>query len=188
MRHRDRNRETESELTHLFKNNLSDISREFLYTSHAGSFFMWGVSLTHPVMASFFFFFYLRSFSHTSRTGFIFIWEVSLAHPMLVSFWSGEFLLHILCWLHLYLGSFSYTSALASFLCREFLIHIPCCLQFYARSFSYTFCAGFSFYLGSFSYSSHAGFTFYRWSFSYTSHAGFNFIWGVSLTHPIQIS
>jgi len=46
----------EPELTHLFKNNSFDISlyREFLYTSHAGFFSMWEISLKHP----FFFFFF----------------------------------------------------------------------------------------------------------------------------------
>ena len=113
-RHRDRNREREPELTHLFKNNLFDISlyREFLYMSHAGFFFMWGVSLTHPVLASIL---------------------------------SGEFLLHIPCWLQFYLGSFSYTSR-AGFICmREFLLHILSWLHLYAGSFSYTSHAGFFF-------------------------------------------
>ena len=84
------------------------------------------------------------------------------------------FLLHIPCWLHFYLGSFSYTSHAGfilksgeflwhipfwtSFSCGEFLLHIPCWLHFYLRSFSDT------------------------------SHAGFIFIWGVSLTHPLLIS
>ena len=98
--------------------------------------FMWGVSLTHPVLASFlcgefllhircWLHFYAGSFSYTSRAVFFFL------------FLSGEFLLHILCWLHFYVGSFSYTShagffvsiwgvplphlMLASFLSVEFL-------------------------------------------------------------------
>ena len=126
----------------------------FSYTSHADFVFMWGVSLTHPVLPSF-----------LSK-------GVSLTHPVLSSFFclflfcflfvlflSGEFLLHIPCWLHFYIGSFSYTSHAAflkiifgsfsytsragfiftwvvplkhpvrpSFLCGEFLLHIPCCL------------------------------------------------------------
>ena len=92
---------------------------------------------------------------------------------MLASFLCGEFLLHIPCWLHFYVGSFSYTSragfifmwgvslthpVLASFLCGEFLLHIPCWLHFYVGSFSYT------------------------------SRAGFIFMWGVSLTHPVLAS
>ena len=140
-------------------------------TSHAGFIFIWGVSLTHPVLASFlfgefllhipcwfhfylasfsytshapasfsytshaafffffFFFFFLNlgSFSYTSRAGFIFIWGVSLTHPVLASFLFGEFLLHIPCWFHFYLASFSYTS------------HAP-------ASFSYTSHAAFFFF------------------------------------------
>ena len=94
------------------------------------SFFIGGVSLTHPVLASFlsgrfvlhipcwfFFHFYLGSFSYTSHAGLIFMGGgggggVSLTHPMLASFLSGEFLLHI-PWL-------------ASFLSGQFLLHIPC--------------------------------------------------------------
>ena len=104
-RHRDRNREREPELTHLFKNNSFEISLclELLYTSHASFFFMCGVSLTHPVLAYFL---------------------------------SGEFLLHIPCWLTFCLGSFSYTSR-----------------------------AGLIFPLGSVSYTSRAGFIF-MWGFS----------------------
>ena len=71
------------------------------------------------------------------------MWGVSLTHPVLASFLSGEFLLHIPCWLHFYVGSFPYTSRasfifiwgislthpiMASFLCGEFLLHTPCCL------------------------------------------------------------
>ena len=81
----------------------------FSYSSHVGFLFIWGVFLTHTVLVSFF------------------IWEVSLTYPMLASWLSGEFLLHIPCWLHLYLGSFSYTShtGFFIFLSREFLLHIP---------------------------------------------------------------
>ena len=92
---------------------------------------------------------------------------------MLVLFLSGEFLLHSPCWLHFYLGSFSYTSRagfifllqvsithpmLALFFCGEFLLHIPCWLFF------------LFFNLG---------------SFFYTSRAGFIFMRGVSFTHPV---
>ena len=91
-------------------------------SSCSSSFFMWGVSLRHPMLALFF---YLGSFSYTSRAGFIFIWGVSLTHslPVLIFIWGvshthpvlssvlcKEFLLHISCWLHFSLGSFSYTS------------------------------------------------------------------------------
>ena len=154
----------------------------FSYTSRAGFNFIWGVSLTHPVLASFFFSeefllhipcllvfvffsllhiwlqFYLGSFFDAIRAGFSFIWGVSLTHPVLASVLSGEFLFHIPCWLHLYARSFSYASwaglicirgvclthpVLASFFIwgvslthpilgwfffGEFLLHIPCWL------------------------------------------------------------
>ena len=104
----------------------------FSYTAGAGFTFLWGVSLKHSVLASFFnlgclaytpswLHFCLGSFSYTSRAGFIFIWGVSLKHPVLASFffmWGvslthtmltlflcGEFVLHMPCWLHFYLGS-----------------------------------------------------------------------------------
>ena len=143
------------------------------------SFFMWEVSLTHPVLASFF---YLGSFPQTSRAGFIFMWGVSLKHPGLASFLCREFFLHILSWLPFYAGSFSYTSR-AGFL-------------FYLGSFSYTSRAGFIFLwrvslthpmLAFFFFS----FSFFPsflnlGSFSYTSGAGFIFMQGVSLSHPVM--
>ena len=155
---------------------------------------MWGVSLTHPILASlyagsclayrvltfyfyflssflFSFIFYLGNFSYTSRVCFFFLffWGIPLTHPVLASFLSGEFLLHIPRWLHFYAGCLLYISCWL-FLCGEFHLHIPCCLHFYAGSFSYT---------------SRAGFPFYQLRFSYTSHAGFIFIWGIFLTHPM---
>ena len=123
----------------------------FSYTSHAGFIFLWAVSLTHPLLASLLNLgsfsdtsrsglpFHVGRFSYTSLAGFIFIWGVSLTHPVLALFASGEFLLHIPCWLHFYLGSFSYTSHAGfifiwgvslthpmrvSFLSGEFLLHI----------------------------------------------------------------
>ena len=93
------------------------------------SFLISGVSLTHPVLVLWIF---CSSFSYTSHAGFIFIRGVSDTHPVLVSFLFGEFLLHI-----------------------------PCCLHFYLGSFSYTYRAGFIFYLGSFSYTSRAGFMYF---------------------------
>ena len=146
-------------------------------------FLSWGVSITHPALAftcgkfllhiPCWLYIYLGSFSCTSRSGFIFIWGVSLTHPTLALIFcgefltppmlalkknnSGEFLLHIPCWLHFYAGSFADSSrtGFIYFLSRVFLLHIPC-----LRYFS----------LG---------------SFSYTSHTGFIFIWGFSLTHPM---
>ena len=70
--------------------------------------FMWGVSLTHPML------FYVRSFSHAfdaiSCREFLlniicyFIWGVSLTHPLLF-----------------YVGDFSYMPHVIS--CVEFLLH-----------------------------------------------------------------
>ena len=157
--------------------------------------FMWGVSLTHPLLPIIFyagsfpytsragFPFYQLRFSYTSHAGFIFLWRVSLTclmlvsffnlgdsftHPVLASFVSGEFLLHIPCYLqefllhipcrlHISVGSFSYTSragfifiwgvslrhpVLTLFLCGEIFLHISGCIDVYARSFSYTSRAG----------------------------------------------
>ena len=256
----------------------------FTYTSHTGFIFIWGVSLTHPALASFlcgefllhipcwlhfyggsftyfiytfpgffsffffffFFFFNLRSFSYTSHTRFIFIWGVPHTHPVLPAFLSGEFLLHIPFLLYFCVGSFSYTShscfifvwgvslthpmlafshsfsSSSSFIfySGEFLLHIPCWLHFHPGSFSFTSHSCFIFVWGvslthpmlaytsrtdfisiwgvslthpmlafshSFSlfFSSLFSFFFILGSFSYTSRAGFIFIWGVSLTHPM---
>ena len=186
-RHSDRNRETEPELTLLFKNNSFDISlyREFLYTSHAGFFFMWGVSLTHPVLASFLYgefllhipcwlHFYAANFSYTFRAGFFFSFVSGefVTHSALAWFFCGEFLLHIpwffcgefflhiRCWLlFVLIWGLSLTHpVLASYLCGEFLLHTPYWLYFYLGSFSYISCAGFI------------------------------CIWGVSLTHPVLAS
>ena len=163
---------------------------------------MWGVSLTHPVLASFlcgefllhipcWLNVYVGSFSYTSHADFVFMSGVSLTHPVLPSFlcgeffytpififififYRGEFLLHIPCWLHSYVGSFSYTShadffmlgvslthpVLASFLYGEFLLHIPCWLHFYLGSFSYTSRAVLIFMQGIFFFTSRDGFGF----------------------------
>ena len=115
----------------------------------------------------FWLYFYLESFSYTSRAGFTILcgvslirpipplkkimWRVSLTHPMLASFLSGEFLLHIPCWLYLYLRSFSYTSragvifiykgvslthpVLVLLFFGEFLLDIPCWLLFFLLFF-----------------------------------------------------
>ena len=139
------------------------------------------------------------------------MWGVSLTHPVLASFLCGEFLLHIPCWLHFYVGSFSYTSragfifmwgvslthpVLASFLCGEFLLHIPCCLDSYEGAslqhpvlvsfFLFSFFLSFFYILsGEFLLHIPCWLHFYLGSLSYTSRAGFIFIWGVSLKHPM---
>ena len=146
-------------------------SGEFLFHTPYLFLFIWGISLTHPVLAFFggsnltsFFsgefllhipcwlLFYLGSFSYTSHACFIFFCGGFLLHMLasifFFSFSSGEFLLHIPCWL---LFSF--------FLSGEFLLHIPCLLYFSVGSFSYTSMLAFSFF--------------------------FFFISGVSLTHPM---
>ena len=132
---------------------------------------------------------------------------------MLASFLSGEFLLHIPCWLRLF----------NLFLSVEFVLHIPCWTVFSVGSFSYRFIADFVlmwgvslthpvlassffffffsffffsfsflylFYLGSFPYTSPVGFFSFLClgSFSYTSHVGFTILWGVSLTHSVMAS
>ena len=109
--------------------------RRFSYTYHAGFIFLWGVSLTHPMLVFFFLFFLnLASFSYICY----------ISAP--ASFLCGEFLLHIPCWVCIYEGSFSYTSRpafifmlgvsltypmLSWFLCRQFLLHIPWCFFFW---------------------------------------------------------
>ncbi len=120
----------------------SFLSRTFSDTSHADFIFIAGVYLTHPVVALLLFLLLSREF------------------PVLASFLSWEFLLHIPCWLHFYLGSFSYTS-------------LP----------------GFTFLWGvSLTRPMLASFLFNLRSFSYTSSAGLVFIWGVSLKHPVPVS
>ena len=134
---------------------------------------------------------------------------------MLAKFVSGEFLLHIPCWRHFYLGSISYTSHAAFIFIwgvsltppflpliwsADILLHFPCSFHFYRDSFSYKSCAVFIFFVGSFSYTSRSGVIF-MWAVSLT-HPMLDeflsrkfllhipcwllfFIWGVSLTHPV---
>ena len=115
--------------------------------------------MTHPMLASF-----------LSRAG-------SLTYPVLASLLSGEYLLHIPCWLYFSVGSFSYTSQAGFFFffffffffqSGEFVLYIPCWLNFYVGSFSYTSPAALS--------------------FSYTPHGVLIFMQGVSLTHPVLAS
>ena len=103
-------------------------------------------------------------FSYTSRAGFIYVWGVSLTHPVLASFLSGEFLLHIPCWLHFYARSFTCTSR-TSFI-------------FYLRSFSYTPMLAYFFLF------------FFLWGVCLT-HPEFlslSLMWWFSLTHPMLAS
>ena len=133
------------------------------------------------------------------------MWGVSLTHPVLALILSGDFLLHIACWL---LPFF--------FLSGEFLLHIQCSflLLFYLESFSYTSRAGFIFMWGvsfthpvpalilsgTFPALTHPMSLFLSGefplqtlfcnpgSFCYTSRAGFFSLTGVSLTHLVLAS
>ena len=140
--------------------------------------------------------FFLENFSYTSHACFIFLWRVSLTHAGLFclfyfSFLSGEFLLHIPCWLHFYLGSLLYTyfclgsflhilgwlilSLIFFFFCGEFLslsLSLSLSLRYLKKNNNNIFCL-FLFLF------------FHQGSFSYTSRAGFIFNWGVSLTYPV---
>ena len=101
---------------------------------------IWGVPLTHPMLASFLCGEFLLTHS-VLASSFLFIWGVSLTHPTLALFLPEVFLIHILCRLHFYLGSFSYTSCagfiflwgvslthrmIALFFCGKFLLHFSC--------------------------------------------------------------
>ena len=151
----------------------------FYYTSRVGFIFMWGVSLTHPMLASFLcgefplhtpccLYFYAGSFSYTSR-GSLYI------YILIYSTW-GMSLLYI--YYIYYLGNVSNTSSANvclilhwGSLSEEFLLHIPA-----------------SFLSGVFLLHTLRWLHFYAESFSYTSRAGFIFIWGVSFTHPVLAS
>ena len=144
-------------------------------------FLIWGVSLPHPLLASFlcgefllhipyWLHYYFGSFSYTSRVGLFFIYFYLIC---LIGVW-GEFFLHIPCWL--LLPFFFIFFFFSSFL---YLVHIPCSffLLFFFSCFFFLEGGGvgvgrfFSFFLGG--------------GFSYTSRDGFIFIWGVSLIHPL---
>ena len=146
-------------------------------------------------------------------TSFLFFlsWGVSITHPVL-AFTCGEFLLHIPCWLYIYLGSFSCTSRsgfifiwgvslthpkLALIFCGEFLTPPMLALKkmyFWGVSLTHPMLA--SFLCGEFRRLIPCWLYFYLGSFSYTSHSCFIFsvgrggwaellYWGVSLTHPM---
>ena len=111
----------EEELSEKWTQNIKEDKRNTLSQRSPG-FFVWGVFLTHPLLASFCGEFLLHilcwllsvgSFSYTSCAGF-FLWGVSLTHLVLASL-CGEFLLHIPCWpLYIYVGYLSYISMPAS--------------------------------------------------------------------------
>ena len=193
----------------------------FSYTSHASS---------SSSSSFFFFFFYAGSFSYTSRAALIFMRGVSLTYPVLSCFLCKEFLLHIpccflfsflffwggggggllhiQCWFHFYVWSFSCISHAGVIFIWEYLLRIACWFHFYLGSFSYTSRASFHWISGHISFIFMWGISlthpmltlflcgkfllhipcclhFSAWSFSYTSHADFVFMWKVSLTHPV---
>ena len=173
----------------------------FFYTSRSGFIFIWGVSLKHPVLASF-------------------LCGVFLLYIPCWLCLCGEFLLHNPCCLHFYVGTlthpvlaffsfffkfffygafvfyvgwFSYISragfffflsyffiwgvslthlVLALIWPSDFLVHIPCWLQFNQESFSYTSQAGFVL-CGEFILHIPSWLPFHVGSLSYTSRAGF---------------
>ena len=137
---------------------------------------------------------YLRSFSYTSRSGFIFIWGVSLTHPTFAlifcgeflthpmlafnKIYSGEFLLHILCWLHFYAGSFADSSRTGFISIWGVSLTHPMLALFFGGGGMGRGGGGGALILGSFSYTSHARFFFFF----------FFLIYGFSLTDPALAS
>ena len=188
------------------KKNLGSFS----CTSRAGLIFMWGVSVTHTVLALFLSGEFLL---HMPCCLLVLSGEFLLHIPCWLLVLSGEFHFHISCLLYFYAGSFSYTThagfffffffyfifiwgvslthaVLASFLSGKFHLLIPCWLHFSLGSFSYTSYASFII-TREFRYTSRAVIYIYLYiyiylgCFSYTIHHGFIFMLGVSLTHPV---
>ena len=114
------------------------------------------------------------------------------------------FLLHIPCWLHFYLASFSYTfragfnfiwgvtlkhAILDLHLCVEFLLYNPMVASFFSFfliwGVSLTHPVLASFLCGEFLLNIPCSRDFYVGSFSYTSHVDFVFMCEFSLTHPM---
>ena len=159
----------------------------FSYTSRAGFTFLWGVSLRHPMLASFLsFIFHQGSFSYTSRAGFIFIWGVSITQSVLALILSGEFLLHIPCWLYYSVWSFSYTSHTGfKKIIWRVSPHTSCAGSFFF--FVFVFCL-FVCLSREFLLDILCWLYFSLWNFSYTSLAGLIFTWGVSIPHPVVAS
>ena len=169
--------------------------------------------IPYPMLTLFFF----GRFSSTSQAGLKKKTKKlgSLSSTSLTCFFLiGEFLLHIPCWFHFYLGCFSYTyragfffpfflssllgvsqKAFIIFSSDEFLLHIPCWLNFYLGSFSYTshacliFLWGVSLAHPFFSFSFFLLFLKFK-SGKFLFHIPYLllFIWGVSLTHPVLAS
>ena len=163
--------------------------------------FIWGVSLTHPMLALFLsgkfllhilclLYFSLGSFSETSLAGFFSsysIWGVfSYASGAGFSFTLGVsftvYPMHAL----FSVRSFSYMSHNVFFLFLIWGVSLthPMLALFFIGVFLLHIPCWLHFDRGSFSSTSRAGFFSYFGCFSYTPRAGFIFIWGVSLTHP----
>ena len=133
---------------------------------------MQGVSLTHPVLASFLSREFLLHIPCCLHFMFIRMEFLRLAHHMLASFLCGQFPSHISSWLR--------------FLSGEFLLHIPCLASFSVWGVSVSYRSPAWLYLVSGEFL----LLFPCWLcccccccclFSFL-------IWGVSLTHPMLAS
>ena len=135
----------------------------FSYTSHAGLIFIWGVFLTHPILALF-------------CCG-----EFVLHIPMVALIISGD------CWLYCSVANLSYTSHATFIFVPGVCLTHPVLPSFLCGDFFYTSQPTFIFMrVVSLTYPMQA--SFYAGSFSYTSRADFFFMWGVCLTHPVLTS
>ena len=126
---------------------------------HSPCSFMWGVSLTRPVL------FYLRSFSCTLRA--LLCGEFLLHAPRSVM-WGVSLTLSVL----FYVGSFSYTPR--ALLCGEFLLYSPCSFMW-----GVSLTCPVLFYVENFSYTPRA-----LLCGEFLLHSPCSFMWGVSLTRP----
>ena len=116
------------------------LTGNFSYKSRADFTFLWGLSLSHPVLDSLSLslsFLSEEFLLHIPCWNYFFYRGVSLTHPILPLFFFGEFLLHIPCWLLfivvvvVVIWGVSLTHpVLASFLSQMFLLHITCWLLF----------------------------------------------------------
>ena len=113
--------------------------------TRAGFIFIWGVSLTHPVLASFL----SREFLLHIPCLLYFSLGSSLTHPMLALLFCFFLFLSytshnvFFSFLFFNLWSFSSTSHAGFTLCGVFLLHIPCYFYFYLRSLTHPVLAAF---------------------------------------------
>ena len=109
------------------------ILRSFSYTSRAGFIFVWGVSFTHPVMASFFCGIEFLLQIPCWFLFFFFIWGVSLTHPVFCfCFMWGASLVCSLLWRQTVkkragwkMAQICLTHPVLASWCGEFLLHVP---------------------------------------------------------------